>query len=240
MDKIKGILIDSGRVLNISSTGSWSYSPNFFNIVGKENFDNISKDKKNAAYEKAWNYVNSVKLVTTLEEEWDLFYEYFNILSNELIELKIDKEKKILLTDDMVLNYDKYNFFEDVFINIPKLSEKYKLCLVSDAWPSLREVYKKAGLHKYFDSMIISSEIGTCKPDKKIYTLAMEDLGLKEDEVIFIDDNIKNCHGAELLGIKSIVLDRVLANRIYIKYFTKCKYKIVRNLNDIYKLTCKK
>ena len=178
MGKVKGILIDSGRVLNISATGSWSYSPNFFEIVGKENFESIPKDKINAAYNKAWHYVNSVKLVTTIEEEWDLFYEYFNILSKELIELKIDEDKKRLLTDDMVLNFEKYIFFEDVFEIIPRLSKKYKLCLVSDAWPSLREVYKNVGLHKYFDSMIISSEIGICKPDKKMYTLAMEALNL--------------------------------------------------------------
>ena len=63
-------------------------------------------------------------------------------------------------------------------------------------------------------------------------------LRLKEDEVIFIDDNIKNCHGAELLGIKPIILDRVLADRIYIKYFTRCKYKVVKSLKDIYKLIC--
>lgn len=30
MGNIKGLLIDSGRVLNFAATGDWSYSPNFF------------------------------------------------------------------------------------------------------------------------------------------------------------------------------------------------------------------
>lgn len=70
MGNLKGILIDSGRVLNMSATGSWRYSPNFFRIVGKEKFYSISKRKREIAYGKSWTYVNSVKLVTRIEEEW--------------------------------------------------------------------------------------------------------------------------------------------------------------------------
>lgn len=35
--KIKGILFDSGRVLNESSTGHWFISPNFFKYVEQKN-----------------------------------------------------------------------------------------------------------------------------------------------------------------------------------------------------------
>lgn len=233
MGDIKGILIDSGRVLNIASTGSWSNSPNFFNIVGKKKFKSISKKERQEAYSKAWKYVDSIKYVQNIDEEIEVFKEFFNILSTELPQLEINKEKKILLTEDMVLNSKKYKFFDDVFKVIPRLSEKYKLCIVSDAWPSLREVYKNVGLDKYFTSMIISSELGVTKPNEKMYKKAIESIGLTEKEVIFVDDNPRNCDGAKKLGINTMVLERVLIRRLYDRLILKSEHKIFNNLEQL-------
>lgn len=174
--------------------------------------------------------------MSSIEDEYDLFKEFFKILSKELAELNIDKDKIELLTHDRVLNFDKAKFFDDVFCCIPKLKEKYRLCIVSDAWPSLREVYKKAGLYTYFDDMIISTEIGVNKPNQKMYTSALKSLNLNADEVIFIDDNIVNCDGASKIGIKSILLDRVFINRLYYRFKLRGKYKIIKDLNDLLKL----
>lgn len=236
MNKIKGILFDSGRVLNFAATGDWSFSPNFFQIVGKDKFYNIPKVKRKAAYKKAWDYINSIKSMRTIEEEWKHFSKFFTIIAEELPELEIHEEKKKLLIDDFVYNFDKYTFFKDVLEVVPRLSCSYKLCVVSDAWPSLRGVFKKAGLDTYFNSLIISSELGVTKPNPQMYKTALEELGLNEDEVIFIDDNPKNCDGACQLGIKTIILNRDLFTRIYIKFVLKTRFKIVRNLYEIEKL----
>ena len=239
MGNIKGLLIDSGRVLNFAATGDWSYSPNFFEIVNKDKFNNISKDKRDEAFRKAWSYINNITLIQTVEEEWKHFLEFFIIIKNELQELKIDDEKLKLLTDDFVLNYDKYIFFKDVFEVLPRLNKNYKLCLVSDAWPSLRDVYKKAGFYDYFDSIIISSEIGVTKPNEKMYKTAIKSLNLTSSEVLFIDDNPKNCDGALKLGIKSIVLNRNTLSRSYIKYIKKSNFHIVKDMYKLEKLLLK-
>lgn len=233
MDEVKGILIDSGRVLNVSATGSWSYSPKFFEIVGKNKFYNISNEKREDAYSKAWNYINSINLMATIQEEREHFSKFFSILAEELPELEIDENKKNLLIDDFDFNFDKYTFFKDVYDVLPKLSERYKLCLVSDAWPSLRGVYKKAGLDKYFNSMIISTELGVTKPSEEIYKAALVKLGLSENEVIFIDDNPKNCDGAAKLGIRSLILSRSLWFRLYSKFILKTRHKIVKDLYEV-------
>lgn len=232
MGRIKGILIDSGRVLNVSPTGSWSYSPKFFEIVGKEKFHSISKKRREDAYAKAWEYINSISLIPTIEEEWEKFFEFFAILDNQLPELEI-KDKKKELTDDFVLNFDKYVFFSDVIDSLPRLSEKYKLCIVSDAWPSLRGVYEKVKLDKYFQSLIISSEIGVTKPNEKMYKSALKSLGLKKDEIVFVDDNLKNCKGADEIGICPIILQREAALRNYYRLVKRTKYKMVKNLYEL-------
>ena len=239
MNKIKGILIDSGRVLNFAATGDWSTSPNFFHIIDKSKFYSIPKAKRKVAYKKAWDYINSIKTMNTIEEEWEHFSGFFTIIAEELPELEIHKDKKKLLIDDFVSNFDKYTFFKDVFDVIPRLSRSYKLCVVSDAWPSLRGVFKKVGVDKYFDSLIISSELGITEPNLQMYKSAIKELDLNEEEVIYIDDNPKNCDGASEMGIKAIILNRDLILRMYYKFILKSPYRIVRNLYDIERLILK-
>lgn len=55
----------------------------------------------------------------------------------------------------MVYNSDKYRFFDDALKVIPELKLKYKLAIVSDAWPSLKDVYEKNELYNYFDSFVL-------------------------------------------------------------------------------------
>ena len=45
------------------------------------------------------------------------------------------------LATDLVYNSDKYVFFDDALKVIPTLKSKYKLAIVSDAWPSLKDVF---------------------------------------------------------------------------------------------------
>jgi putative hydrolase of the HAD superfamily len=236
MSKIKGILFDSGRVLNIPTTGNWYHSPNFIQILGKDKFYNVSKEKRKIAFTSARNYIDSIKVISTIEEEWEHFSMFFTIIAEELPELEIHGDKKKLLVDDFVFNFDKYTFFKDVFEVIPKLSKCYKLGLVSDAWPSLRGVYKKAGLDTYFNSIIISSELGVTKPNEQMYKASLNELALSENEVVFIDDNPKNCDGASKIGIRTIILDRSLMSRFNSRFILKTQHKIVKNLYEFQKL----
>ena len=45
--EIKGILFDSGRVLNEPSTGNWFISPKFFEYVDRKKYISIKKEKVN-------------------------------------------------------------------------------------------------------------------------------------------------------------------------------------------------
>ena len=115
------------------------------------------------------------------------------------------------------------------------LSKSYKLAVVSDAWPSLENVFRAVGLRDYFSSFIISSQKGITKPHELMYKTALEELGVLPEEAIFIDDNIKNCDGAMKLGINSFVLCRDFKSYIYHKIF-KRNYTAIRSLKDINKL----
>lgn len=233
--KIKAILIDSGRVLNGPVTGSWFITPNFFNYVDRKKFNSVSFLKRKEALSKAGEYISKQNLIVSEEEEYTHFFQYYNIFSKCLPQLDLREDNVKSIARDLVYNYDKYAFFKDAEELIPKLSKKYKLAVVSDAWPSLENVFINANLRDYFSSFVISSIKGVTKPNELMYKTALEELEVSPEEAIFIDDSIKNCDGAINLGIESFVLCRDLRLYIYNKFAYR-NYNIIRNLYDIDKM----
>ena len=59
-------------------------------------------------------------------------------------------------------------------------------------------------INHLFDDIIISYEVGLIKPDPAIFDLALSRLGISAHDTVFIDDRIKNIHGARQHGIHAI------------------------------------
>lgn len=229
---IKAILFDSGKVLNGPVTGHWFITPNFFEFVNEKAFLSILKSQRNMAFSKAGEYIASQPLITTEEDEYKHFLEYYRILFKHLPDLRINEEQLINVTRDLVYNYEKYKFYEDALEVVPKLSKNYKLAVVSDAWPSLDNVFRNAELRDYFSAFVISSVKGINKPHELMYKTALEELEVKPEEAIFIDDSIKNCDGARKLGINSYVLSRDI--RLYLYNKIMCtNHAVIRDLRDV-------
>ncbi|MDC7222650.1 MAG: HAD-IA family hydrolase [Spirochaetales bacterium] len=228
--KIKGILFDSGRVLNYPASGHWMIGPDFFRYVDKRAFNGISRRRRDGAWQRAGACLRAQPLVRDEEEEYELFLRFYGIFFKELPELSVKEENIKAVTWDLVHNSEKYTFFEEVEEVLTRLKSEYKLALVSDAWPSLGKVYKFAGLKDHFSSIVISSLLGTRKPDKRMYLTALEELGLTPEEVLFVDDNILNLEGAREVGIReTYLLCRSFKAFLYYK-FTCTRHRVIGNL----------
>ena len=59
----------------------------------------------------------------------------------------------------------------------------------------------------YFPVLVDSTELGVRKPDPRPYLVAIEQMGLPADEIVFIDDNPTYAAGGEAVGLRSILLD---------------------------------
>jgi len=73
----------------------------------------------------------------------------------------------------------------DLVINLKK---NYRLAILSNSDPVNSENYTRLGWYQYFDPIILSHEVHLLKPDKRIYEITLEKLGLKPEECLFIDD----------------------------------------------------
>lgn len=111
--------------------------------------------------------------------------------------------------------------FCDFLIGIPaerlaqlrELRKKYNIYLLSNTnsimWHSkIKDEFKKEGRERedYFDGMVTSFEAKSMKPDERIFGYAVETLGIKPEETIFLDDSQRNLDAAGRLGFKTLLV----------------------------------
>lgn len=70
--------------------------------------------------------------------------------------------------------------------------------LVSNSWGN---TYPRPEIDELFAPVVISGEVGIRKPDRAIYDLALQRLGLPAESVIFVDDAQTNVDGAVRAGL---------------------------------------
>ncbi|WP_367135371.1 HAD-IA family hydrolase [Saccharothrix sp. HUAS TT1] len=68
-----------------------------------------------------------------------------------------------------------------------------------------------AGWEGLFDVVITSGEVGLAKPDRRIYLLVAERLGLPAGECVFVDDLAVNVRGAAAAGMVGVHHQSVLS-----------------------------
>ena len=71
-----------------------------------------------------------------------------------------------------------------------RLKEQYPMVLVSNFYGNIQTVLGEFGLDGVFFKIIESAVVGVRKPDPRIFSLGVEALGLKPDEVVVVGDSI--------------------------------------------------
>ena len=87
---------------------------------------------------------------------------------------------------------------------IASLKQTYKISILSNS--SVGTLQRKLSSEQLdlFDSSVVSAEVGMIKPDRDIYLMAAEKLGVQPTECVFIDDSQVHCDGARQTGIQAI------------------------------------
>lgn len=71
-----------------------------------------------------------------------------------------------------------------------RLKEQYPMVLVSNFYGNIQTVLGEFGLDGVFSQIIESAVVGVRKPDPRIFSLGVEALGQKPDEVVVVGDSI--------------------------------------------------
>ena len=77
-----------------------------------------------------------------------------------------------------------------------------RTALLSNSWGN---DYPREGWADMFDVVVISGEVGMRKPDREIFELVLNRIGLTAAECVFIDDIPRNVTAAAQVGLVGIV-----------------------------------
>ena len=85
------------------------------------------------------------------------------------------------------------------------LKPVYQIALLSNAWANTRENLKESfDFIDHFDISIFSAEVGVRKPDRAIFDIMLDRLGVTAPEAVFVDDMEINASAARSLGMEAI------------------------------------
>lgn len=62
---------------------------------------------------------------------------------------------------------------------------------------------KQHGIHDLFHTVINSADIGVCKPAPAAYRIAAARMGLRLDQIAFLDDTLTNVQAAQAIGLRA-------------------------------------
>ncbi len=113
-----------------------------------------------------------------------------------------------------------------------KLRCKYRLGIVSNyAIPECVErLLAREGLTEFFDVVVVSGAVNRRKPHPEIYLKALQKLGVRAEETVFVGDTVDaDVQGAKAVGMRTIYLER----RVQKDAETACPDQTIKSLKDL-------
>lgn len=94
---------------------------------------------------------------------------------------------------------------EQLLEMVKSYRKKYKIGMLSNIGEgAMDEFFSPHERALLFDAVVLSSDVGTVKPNPEIFTIMADRLGVKPWECIMVDDIADNCHGAEYAGMSAV------------------------------------
>jgi 2-haloacid dehalogenase len=155
----------------------------------------------------------------------------------QVTEDSLDKSMKTFSIDSSMKNelldlYKKLSSYSEVKGVLNNLKEKkYKLAILSNGTPALlNELVKSNNLEKIFDDLFSIEEVGTYKPDSKVYDMPIKKYQIKADEIAFLSANTWDVSGGGNYGYNAIWVNR---NK---SIFDNLDYKPKNEVSDLTQL----
>ncbi|MDJ1135190.1 HAD family hydrolase [Streptomyces iconiensis] len=139
-------------------------------------------------------------------EWWDVVRERLDVNEETVAEIRRD------LTGNPVWDHALVDA-------VAALRGRVGTAFVSNAWPHTRTGL--AELLAVADHAVLSYEVGVAKPDPRIYTHALELLGVPASAALFVDDSARNVAAAQALGMTGHLHTEAAGTLAAVESFTR-------------------
>jgi epoxide hydrolase-like predicted phosphatase len=133
--------------------------------------------------------------------------QWGTISAQELLEYAC---REVRLPVEQVASFEQEFFAGDrldegLVDHIRSLRSCYRTGIVSNAWDDVRKmIVERWKMADAFDQIILSAEVKICKPEPRIFQIALQRLEVAPEEAVFIDDLQRNIDGARAVGMHAI------------------------------------
>src|SRR5690554_5306023 len=173
---LKNIFFDAGGILFNAKENKNERIRKILKSMGEK--DHVIENAISEANQLFICLNNSDKWLNNWEDEKEFFREYYS-----LIAYKVDNDDEYLSEKLFYLTHyaNHCTIYPEVVAVLEFLSQKYKLAVISNAFPSLDWIFDKLEIRKYFYSITLSATVGVAKPDREIYASALEQAARSEE-----------------------------------------------------------
>jgi len=156
-------------------------------------------------------------LVGVLVKEKDIQLSTDEDKIERLFGPNISDEEFLQEASKKVINKDILDLTNNIIYKLYEVKEKDLIEKIKDQYNDIKLVIATnhiSLIRKYIESnflvsdIIISSEINMIKPNKDFYYYLINKYDIKNNELLFIDDNERNIISAKELGINTIKVDK--------------------------------
>jgi putative hydrolase of the HAD superfamily len=83
------------------------------------------------------------------------------------------------------------------------------MAIVTDAQSAwARAELQQAGILEYFDPIVVSGDHGYRKPDRRLFALAIDGLGVPAEHTLYVGNDMhRDIHGAQEAGMQTVMFD---------------------------------
>ncbi|MGM2769968.1 HAD family hydrolase [Bacillus sp. PGP15] len=171
---------------------------NFFLLVLEKCYEDVSDTVKNTMLQKFKEYDKreygiSDKTIV-LDSLFDEFAPKYRLPHNYIQDFWNENFPKCFSIDQNTIH----------FLN--QIKKQFKVGVITNG-STQRQKAKifNTNLNKYFETIIISEEVGFSKPDKRIFELALNKLNVQPENTLFVGDDLeKDIAGPQNVNIKGV------------------------------------
>ena len=206
MSKIKALVLDAGGVLVHPLHGDWNIPVKYREFLGDYAGDVNGEKWKEACRAEAFRIREDI-FIKDMEEERSMRLSFLKAVAKrmgwELSENVFEK-----MAEDFTYNVTRYAWYEDTLPWLKDWHNRMQVGILSDAMPSFPHVVRNHEACRYIDALVISTEIGTAKPDARMYLEICKKLNAAPEDCLFVDDRVCNLEGAMNVGMRAVQMCR--------------------------------
>jgi putative hydrolase of the HAD superfamily len=108
--------------------------------------------------------------------------------------------------------HDSENLWEELIAGtegaLTELGSRYRLGVISNANGTVKKVFARIGIARFFEVIVDSAEVGIEKPDVRVFELALTGMNVRADEAAYVGDVFKiDVLGAHAAGMRAVLID---------------------------------